>query len=158
KGATRNTQRSGPVRLSNRLQGLPPYHFAAYARKIAQMRAVGVDVINLSIGDPDLPTPDIVIQALTEAATQPINQRYPDYAGMPELRTAYAGWFERRFGVALDPQREILPLIGSKEGLAHLPLAVVNPGDLALIPDPAYPVYNTAVTLAGGECHALPMD
>jgi LL-diaminopimelate aminotransferase len=146
------------MRLSNRLHNLPPYHFAAYARKIAQMRAAGVDVINLSIGDPDLPTPQVVLQALTEAAKAPINQRYPEYAGMPELRAAYAAWFERRFGLALDPQREVLPLIGSKEGLAHLPLAVVNPGDLALIPDPAYPVYSTAVALAGGESYALPMD
>jgi len=146
------------VKLSDRLQSLPPYHFAAYARQIAQKRAAGVDVINLSIGDPDLPTPEVVIQALTQAAAQPRNQRYPEYAGMPELRAAYAEWFERRFGVALDPQREVLPLIGSKEGLAHLPLAVVNPGDLALIPDPAYPVYNTAVALAGGASYSLSMD
>jgi LL-diaminopimelate aminotransferase len=146
------------VKISDRLQSLPPYHFAAYGRKIAEKRAAGVDVISLSMGDPDLPTPDVVIQALTEAAEQPINQRYPEYAGMPELRVAYAGWFQRRFGVSLDPQREVLPLIGSKEGLAHLPLAVVDPGDVALIPDPAYPVYNTAVALASGECYALPMD
>jgi LL-diaminopimelate aminotransferase len=146
------------VKLSDRLQSLPPYHFAAYARKIAEQRAAGVDVVNLSIGDPDLPTPDVVIQALTEAAQQPVNQRYPEYAGMPELRVAYAEWFEQRFGVALDPQREVAPLIGSKEGLAHLPLAVVNPGDVALIPDPAYPVYNTAVALAGGDVYPLPMD
>jgi LL-diaminopimelate aminotransferase len=146
------------VKISDRLQNLPPYHFAAYGRKIAEKRAAGVDVINLSIGDPDLPTPDVVIRALTEAAEQPVNQRYPEYAGMAELRVAYAEWFERRFGVALDPQREMVPLIGSKEGLAHLPLAVVNPDDVALIPDPAYPVYNTSVALAGGTVYSLPMD
>jgi len=146
------------VKIADRLQSLPPYHFAAYARRIAEKRAAGVEVINLSIGDPDLPTPDVVIQALTEAAAQPRHQRYPAYAGMPELRVAYAAWFEQRFGVALDPQREVLPLIGSKEGLAHLPLAVIDPGDLALIPDPAYPVYPTAVALAGGEVYALPID
>jgi LL-diaminopimelate aminotransferase len=99
-----------------------------------------------------------VLDALDAAAREPANQRYPDYAGMPELRRAIADWFERRFGVALDADREVLPLIGSKEGLAHLPLAVVNPGDVALMPDPHYPVYSTAVTLAGGENYYLPLD
>ncbi|HEX6819268.1 MAG TPA: LL-diaminopimelate aminotransferase [Ktedonobacterales bacterium] len=146
------------MKISQRLQHLPPYHFAAFGRKIAEMRASGIDIVNLSIGDPDLPTPDVVLQALTDAAHQPVNQRYPEYAGMPALREAYGEWFERRFGVTLDPQRELVPLIGSKEGLAHLPQAVIDPGDIALIPDPAYPVYNTSVELAGGRAHALPMD
>jgi LL-diaminopimelate aminotransferase len=146
------------VELSQRLQNLPPYHFAAYARKIAEKRAAGVDVINLSIGDPDLPTPSEVLDALTEAAHDPVNQRYPEYAGMPAFREAIAAWFEQRFGVELDPRTEVLPLIGSKEGLAHLPLAVMDPGDVALMPDPQYPVYPTAVALAGGVNYPVPLD
>ena len=146
------------MQLSQRLQNLPPYHFAEYARTIARQRAAGVDVINLSIGDPDLPTPPEVLDALAESARAPINQRYPEYAGMPEMREAFAAWFGRRYGVALDPQREVLALLGSKEGLAHLPMALMNPGEVALMPDPNYPVYPTAVALADGESYLLPLD
>lgn len=146
------------MELSQRLRSLPPYHFAEYARKIAEKRASGIDVITLSIGDPDLPTPPEVLDALTEAARAQVNQRYPEYAGMPEFRAAIARWFARRFGVDLDPAREILPLIGSKEGLAHLPLAVMDPGDIALMPDPMYPVGPTAVLLAGGTNYDLLLD
>lgn len=146
------------MQLSHRLTSLPPYHFAAYNQKIADLRAAGHDIINLSMGDPDLPTPPEVIEALREAAGDPINQRYPEYAGMPELRRAIAAWFARRFGVELDPLREVVVLIGSKEGLAHLPLAVMDPGDVALMPDPYYPVYPSAVALAGGTCHTVPLD
>jgi LL-diaminopimelate aminotransferase len=110
------------------------------------------------MGDPDIPTPPEVLDALTESAHQPLNQRYPEYAGLPQLREAFAAWFERRFGVALDPARELVPLIGSKEGLAHLPLAIIDEGDVALMPDPNYPVYPTAVALAGGTCYDLPLD
>ncbi len=145
------------VELSQRLQTLPPYHFAEYARKIAEKRASGADVISLSMGDPDLPAPAEVLDALATAAREPANQRYPEYAGMPAFRAAIAAWFERRFGVALDPEREVLPLIGSKEGLAHLPLAVMDTGDVALMPDPRYPVYPTAVALAGGVCYDVPL-
>ncbi len=102
--------------LSRLLTSLPPYHFAEYNRKIAERRAAGADVINLSIGDPDLPTPPEVVEALAEAARDPANQRYPEYAGMPELRAAFAQWFARRFEVTLDPAREVLPLMGSKRG------------------------------------------
>ena len=146
------------MELSHRLQSLPPYHFAAYARKIAEKRAAGVDVISLSMGDPDLPTPPEVLDALTAAAHDPINQRYPEYAGMPELRQAYAEWFRQRFGVALDPASEVLPLIGSKEGLAHLPAVVMNEGDIALLPNPNYPVAATAVAMIGGVVHELPLS
>jgi len=93
------------VELSQRLRSLPPYHFAAYNRKIADLRASGVDIINLSIGDPDLPTPPEVLAALTESAQEPANQRYPEYEGMLALREAFAAWFARRFGVTLDPRR-----------------------------------------------------
>lgn len=146
------------MELSNRLKSLPPYHFAAYNQKIADLRAAGQDIINLSMGDPDLPTPPEVIAALRAAAGEPANQRYPEYAGMPELRQAIVAWFERRFGVDLDPLREVVVLIGSKEGLAHLPLAVMDAGDIALMPDPYYPVYPSAVALAGGECYTMPLD
>ena len=146
------------MELSQRLRNLPPYHFAAYNRKIADLTASGVDVINLSIGNPDLPTPPEVIAALTESAREPANQRYPEYEGMLAWREAFAAWFERRFGVTLDPRRQMTTLIGSKEGLAHLPLAFMNEGDVALMPNPAYPVYTTAVALAGGVCYDLPMD
>ncbi|MBF6589534.1 MAG: LL-diaminopimelate aminotransferase [Ktedonobacterales bacterium] len=146
------------MRLSHLLSNLPPYHFAEYARKIAERRAAGADIINLSMGDPDLPTPPEVIEALAEAAHDPANQRYPEYAGMPELRAAFAQWFAGRFGVTLDATREVLPLIGSKEGLAHLPMVTMDPGDIAIITDPAYPVYPTAIALAGGVAHALPLD
>ncbi len=146
------------MKLSHRLTSLPPYHFAVYAQTIADLRAKGTDIINLSIGDPDLPTPPEVIEALTTSAHDPANQRYPEYAGMPALREAFAAWFAQRFGVTLDPIRELTPLIGSKEGLAHLPLAVIDPGDVALMPNPAYPVYTTSVALAGGVCYDLPLD
>lgn len=145
------------MRLSRRLESLPPYHFAEYARVIAEKRAAGVDVISLSMGDPDLPTPDAVLEALDRAAHEPVYQRYPEYEGMATLREAVAAWFTRRFGVTLDPKREILPLIGSKEGLAHLPMAVMDEGDVALMPDPQYPVYATAVTLVGGENVWMPL-
>jgi len=145
------------VQLSKRLRSLPPYHFAAYNQKIADLRASGVDIINLSIGDPDLATPPEVLAALTESAQDPINQRYPEYEGMPALREAFAAWFQRRFGVTLDPRRQMTTLIGSKEGLAHLPMAVMDEGDIALMPNPAYPVYSTAVALVGGVCYDLPL-
>ncbi len=146
------------MRLSQRLTSLPPYHFAAYNQTIAELRASGADIINLSMGDPDLPTPPSVLDALIESAREPVNQRYPAYTGMPELRTGFARWFAGRFGVELDPAREVAMLIGSKEGLALLPMAVMDPGDIALMPNPAYPVYPTAVALAGGECYELPLD
>ncbi|MDE3230209.1 MAG: aminotransferase class I/II-fold pyridoxal phosphate-dependent enzyme, partial [Chloroflexota bacterium] len=146
------------MQLSQRLRSLPPYHFAAYNQKIAELRASGVDIINLSIGDPDLPTPPEVIATLTEAARDPYNQRYPEYAGMPALLDAFAAWFAHRFGVSLDPRRQLTALIGSKEGLAHLPMAVMDEGDIALMPNPAYPVYTTAVALAGGVCYDLPLS
>jgi LL-diaminopimelate aminotransferase len=146
------------VKLSLLLQQLPPYHFAEYNRMMAEKQAAGIDVINFSMGDPDLPTPLPVLEALTEAAYRPINQRYPEYAGMPQLREAVAEWFLRRFGVSLDATAEVLPLIGSKEGLAHLPMAIMDRGDSALVPDPAYPVYPTAVTLAGGNVVDLPLS
>jgi LL-diaminopimelate aminotransferase len=146
------------MKLAKRMQNLPPYHFASAAKRITERRADGIDVINLSIGDPDLPTPGEVIDALCEAAHDPINQRYPEYRGMGDLFIAIKRWFQARFMVGLAPDTEILPLIGSKEGLAHLPLALLDPGDVALIPDPYYPVYRSSVALAEAEPYFIPLD
>jgi len=145
------------VELAQRAQDLPPYLFAAISRKIAEKRAQGVDVISFGVGDPDLPTPPHILDALITAARDPENHRYPESDGLPELRKAVAEWYERRFSLSFDPDKEVVPLIGSKEGLGHIPLCLVDPGDVALVPDPGYPVYPVAVQLAGGEPYALPL-
>jgi len=145
------------MRLARRIEDLPPYLFAEISRKIAAKRAQGVDVITFAIGDPDIPTPSHIIDALVDAAHDPANHRYPESEGMPELRQAVAAWYEQRFGLSFDPDKEVLPVIGSKEGIAHVPLCFIDPGDVALVPDPGYPVYTTAVFFAGGECHLLPL-
>ncbi len=143
--------------LARRVEELPPYLFVEISRKIAQKRAQGVDVISFAIGDPDLPTPPHIIDALTEAARDPANHRYPETEGLPELRRVFAGWYEGRFGLRLDPDREVLPLIGSKEGIGHVPLCFIDPGDVALVPDPGYPVYPVSIQFAGGEPYELPL-
>jgi LL-diaminopimelate aminotransferase len=145
------------VRVAKRVESLPPYLFAELDHKIAERRAQGVDVISLGVGDPDRPTPDHVVAAAVEAASDPSTHQYPSYYGMPEFRRAVAAWFERRFGVSLDPDDEVLPLIGSKEGLAHLAFAYLDPGDRAVVPDPGYPVYAIATRLAGAEPVTLPL-
>ena len=150
-------KKSPPVEPPERLKKLPPYLFVEVDRRKRELRAKGKDVIDLGVGDPDIPTPDFVIEALAQAARDPLNHRYALDAGMPELRETFARWFLERFKVKLDPQEEILPLLGSKEGIAHLPLAVLNPGDWALIPDPCYPVYKSATHLAGGIPHLMPL-
>ena len=123
----------------------------------AEVQAKGVDIIDLGVGDPDLPTPAPILDRLTQAAREPRNHRYPSYSGMNDFRRAVAGWYRQRFGVALDPDSEVVTLIGSKEGIAHFPLAFINPGDLALVPSPGYPVYYTGVLFAGGRSHFLPL-
>ena len=145
------------MRVAHRVESLPPYLFAELDRKVAQRRAAGVDIISLGVGDPDSPTPAHVVEAAREAASDPSTHQYPSYYGMPELRRAIADWFRGRFGVEIDPDTEVLPVIGSKEGLAHLPVAFVDPGDEALVPDPGYPVYETATMLAGGTPVSLPL-
>jgi LL-diaminopimelate aminotransferase len=145
------------MRVARRVESLPPYLFAELDRKIAERRARGEDVISLGVGDPDLPTPPHVVAAAQAAAGDPSTHRYPSYYGMPELRKAIAAWFAGRFGVDLDPDTEVLPLIGSKEGLAHLAFAYLDPGDRALVPDPGYPVYGIATALAGAEAVRLPL-
>jgi LL-diaminopimelate aminotransferase len=145
------------MQLARRVQQLPPYLFAEISRKIAEKRAQGVDVISFGIGDPDLPTPPHVVEALKRAADDPVNHRYPETEGLPELRQAMARWYERRFGVTLDPAKEVVPLIGSKEGIAHVALCLIDPGDVALVPDPAYPVYAVGTMFAGGKVYPLPL-
>ncbi len=142
---------------SDRIKSLPPYPFAAIDRAKLASQKKGVDVVDLGVGDPDLPTPTIIIDALCEAAKNPENHQYPSYEGKIEFRTAVAEWYKETFGVDLDPESEVLALIGSKEGIAHAPLAFLNPGNLALIPDPAYPVYKTSVEFAGGVPVILPL-
>ena len=145
------------MHLAQRVQQLPPYLFAGISRMIEEKRAAGIDVISLGIGDPDLPTPDHIIARLQEAATDPANHRYPESEGLPELRQAVARWYGTRHGVELDPEREVVVLIGSKEGIGHLPLCLIDPGDVSLITDPGYPVYEIATMFAGGESVRLPL-
>jgi len=142
---------------AERLKKIPPYLFKEIDRKKAEVRARGVDIIDLSIGDPDLPTPPHIIEALKKAAGDSANHRYPSYSGMGDFKEAVAKWYQERFGVDLDPDTEAVVLIGSKEGIAHFPLAFVNPGDVALVPAPAYPVYHIATIFAGGESYFMPL-
>jgi LL-diaminopimelate aminotransferase len=145
------------IRAAKRMARIPPYLFAEIDRQVAAKRAAGVDVITLDIGDPDLPTPARVVEAAARALQDPANHRYPSYYGLRSLRVAQAEWYRRRFGVALDPDAEVLPLIGSKEGIAHLPIALVDPGDVVLCPDPGYPVYVTGAIMADAEPYRLPL-
>jgi LL-diaminopimelate aminotransferase len=142
---------------AERLRRLPPYLFQEIDRLKAELVAKGVDVINLGVGDPDLPTPRHIIEALQRTAEDPANHQYPSYSGMNDFKGSVARWYKSRFGVHLDADREVLTLIGSKEGIAHLPLACINPGDVALVPSPAYPVYDIATMFAGGESHMMPL-
>ncbi|QIA26882.1 aminotransferase class I/II-fold pyridoxal phosphate-dependent enzyme [Thermaerobacter sp. PB12/4term] len=145
------------VQPARRLERIPPYLFAELDRLQAEAAARGVDVISLGIGDPDQPTPPHIVEALQKAAADPANHPYPSYAGSRRFRQAVARWFEGRFGVRLDPEGEVLALIGSKEGLAHVIWAYVDPGDMVLVPDPGYPVYKAHTLLAGGEPYVLPL-
>ena len=145
------------MQLAKRIEKLPPYLFAEISRKIAEKRAQGVDVVSFAVGDPDIPTPSHVVDALCQAARDPANHRYPETDGLPDLRRAIARWYEQRFDVSLDPDREVLPLIGSKEGIGHIALCFIDPGDLALVPDPGYPVYSVGTMFAGGDCYSMPL-
>ncbi len=145
------------INLAKRLGKLPPYLFAELDRLKKEVQAKGVDVISLGIGDPDLPTPDYIVAALKQAAEKPVNHRYPDYEGLESFRAAAANWYQRRFGVSFDPKTEVCALIGSKEGIANFSTAVIDPGDIVLIPDPGYPVYFSGCTFSGGEAYFLPL-
>ncbi len=140
-----------------RLKKLPPYLFAEIDRVKRELRRSGRELIDLGVGDPDLPTPEPIIDALCRAAADSANHRYALDFGMPEFRSAISDWFFSRYGVRLDPDREILPLLGTKEGIAHVPLAFIDPGDRVLVPDPGYPVYRSGTIFAGGEPVAMPL-
>jgi LL-diaminopimelate aminotransferase len=142
---------------ADRLKRLPPYLFQEIDRLKAELMARGVDVINLGVGDPDLPTPRHIIEELNRTAHDPANHQYPSYSGMNDFKGSVALWYKRRFGVELDADSEVLTLIGSKEGIAHLPFAFINPGDLVLVPSPAYPVYHIATMFAGGDSYFMPL-
>ncbi|MGA7105307.1 MAG: LL-diaminopimelate aminotransferase [Candidatus Deferrimicrobiaceae bacterium] len=143
--------------LSTRIQDLPPYLFAELDQKKEEVRARGVDIIDLGVGDPDRPTPKHIVDRMKRETAVPANHQYPSYEGLLTFRSAAANWYRRRFGVSLDPSSEVVTLIGSKEGIAHFPLAFVNPGDGVLVPDPGYPVYHIATMFAGGRSHFLPL-
>jgi LL-diaminopimelate aminotransferase len=145
------------LEFSERLRNLPPYLFAQIDKAKRKAKSEGRDIIDLGIGDPDLPTPKHIIEALHKAALDPSNHHYALDAGMPQFRQAIAKWYKKRFKVNLDPDTEILPLIGSKEGIAHFPLAFVNPGDYVLVPDPCYPPYKNGTTFAGGIPYIMPL-
>jgi len=145
------------MRLARRIENLPPYLFVEISKKIAEKQAKGEDVISLAIGDPDIPTPRHIIERLCQASEDPKNHRYPESGGLLEFRCAISKWYQKRFGVALDPDKEVLPLIGSKEGIGHIALCFIDPGDTALVPDPAYPVYSISTMFAGGHPHCMPL-
>jgi LL-diaminopimelate aminotransferase len=145
------------IKRAERLRRLPPYLFKEIDRARDAARARGVDIIDLGVGDPDLPTAPNIVAALKLAAENPANHRYPSYEGMLAFRKAAAAWYTSRFGVELDPEREVVALIGSKEGIAHVPLAFVEPGDVVLVPSPGYPVYSVGTLFAGGQSHFMPL-
>ncbi len=145
------------MRISKRIENLPPYLFVEISRKIAEKKARGEEVISFAIGDPDIPTPTHIIERLLQATEDPVNHRYPESQGLPEFRQAISVWYSQRFGVVLDPDKEVLPLIGSKEGIGNIALCFIDPGDIALVPDPAYPVYSVSTMFAGGESYYMPL-
>jgi len=145
-------------KFSKKLQALPPYLFLEIDKAKRKARAEGRDIIDLGIGDPDQPTPKFIIDCLSQAALDPANHRYALDQGMPVLRNAIGDWYKRRFNVDLNPETEILPLIGSKEGIAHFPLAFLNPGDFSLVPDPGYPPYKGGTILAAGKPYLMPLS
>jgi LL-diaminopimelate aminotransferase len=145
------------LRPSRRLEQIPPYLFAELERKVRTKRAAGIDVISLGIGDPDTPTYAPIVEAAQKAVADPGTHRYPTNRGRPEFRDAVATFYERRFGVALDPQTEVMPAIGAKECIFNLNLAFLDPGEVALAADPGYPVYTGGPLLAGAEAHPMPL-
>ncbi|RJQ13519.1 MAG: LL-diaminopimelate aminotransferase [Nitrospiraceae bacterium] len=145
------------IDLAERVKDLPPYLFAAIDRMKQEALKKGIDLIDLSIGDPDIPTPRHIVQRMKKAVDDPAHHRYPSYEGMLSFRQSVADWYKRRFNVKLDPKTEVLSLIGSKEGIGHIPLAFINPGDVVLVPSPGYPVYPVATLFAGGKSHIMPL-
>ncbi len=151
------TRSAVTTEFADRLRALPPYLFIEIDNLKVGMIAKGVDIVDLGIGDPDTPTPEPIIAACAQAAHDPANHRYPSNWGLVEFREAAASWMQSRYGVACDPATQVLPLLGSKEGIVHIPLAFVNPGDIVLVPDPCYPAYRSATILAGAEYYSMPL-
>jgi LL-diaminopimelate aminotransferase len=145
------------VKRAGRLLNIPAYPFARWAGQVEAARRRGVDVIRLDIGNPDMPPPEEVVEALYHSARQVDHHGYPGYRGLPALREAIAGYYQRRFGVVLDPHTEVVPLIGSKEGIVNMALACLDPGDLALVPDPGYAPYTMGASLAGAQAYTFPL-
>ncbi len=145
------------MNFASRIDKVPPYLFVEISRKIAEKKAQGIDVISFGIGDPDIPTPANVVETLRKTALDVPNHRYPETDGLPEFRQAVADWYQHRFGISVHPDKETLPLIGAKEGIGHAALCFIDPGDIALVPDPGYPVYSVGTWFAGGECHWMPL-
>ena len=143
---------------AQRIRNLPPYLFARIEKLIAAKKEAGVDVISLGIGDPDRPTPVHIIETLVREANNPANHQYPSSVGMLTYRQAVARWYQNRFGIELDPETEVVSLLGSKEGIAHISWCYLNPGDTVLVPDPGYPVYSGGAILAGAEPYYLPLE
>jgi LL-diaminopimelate aminotransferase len=145
------------IKYADRINSLPPYLFAAIDKAKSEIIRKGIDVINLGIGDPDMPTPPHIVDAMKKSVDNPDRHRYPSYEGMLSFRTAAADWYRRTMNVNLNPEDEVLTLIGSKEGIAHIPLAFLNPGDVSLVPDPGYPVYNIGSILASAKPFKMPL-
>jgi LL-diaminopimelate aminotransferase len=145
------------VRFARRLDQVPPYLFAELERKVAAKSREGIDVISLGIGDPDLPTPQAIVDAAAEAMRDPSTHQYPTNHGTDEFRETVAGFYRDRFGVELDPAREVVPALGGKEAVGHIAMALLNPGDLALSPEPGYPPYTSGPVFSGAEIHYLPL-
>ena len=145
------------MKFAQRVDAVPPYLFAELERKVAEAERAGIDVISLGIGDPDLPTPPAVIDALTEAARDPRTHQYPTNHGTEEFRTAASDFYRERFAVELDPDGEVIPVLGGKEGVGHIALACLDPGDVCLAPDPGYPPYTSGPVFAGATVHYLPL-
>jgi len=146
------------MKFARRVENLPPYLFVQISKKIAARKAKGEEVISFGIGDPDIPTPLPVIDELCRAARDAVNHRYPESEGLPEFRQAVAEWYQKRFGIDLDPEKEVVSLIGAKEGIAHIALCLIDNNDIALVPDPGYPVYAIGTMLCGGQTHYLPLN
>jgi len=145
------------MEMARRIENLPPYLFVGIVKKINEKKAKGEDVVSFAIGDPDIPTPPHIIERLCQASQDPANHRYPESDSLPELRRAIAEWYKKRFDVSLDADTEVLPLIGAKEGIAHIALCLIDPGDIALVTDPGYPVYSIGTMLAGGKSYYMPL-
>ncbi len=145
------------VEMASRVKSLPPYLFASIDKMKQEAKAEGVDLIDMSIGDPDIPTPAHIVEAMKVAVGKPEHHRYPSYEGMLSFRESVSEWYKRRFNVTLNPATEVLSLIGSKEGIGHIPLAFVEPGDGVLVPSPGYPVYPVSALFAGGESYIMPL-